>query len=239
MTTPKQVFVSYDQVDTRFAHQLADDLRQAGIIVWIAPDSIRPGESWVEAINRGLQESTHMVIVLTPSAMESEWVKMETNAAIALERKGLLSLIPLDVEPCDPPPLWSSYQMIPFRESYEEGLNQLASSLQLRTKLQEPVRAPAQMDRPSRQKLSMSQMLAKIKPIVSNYGSEGTNIQAESRLVEDLGMDDLDLVEFAMSIEEEFDIDIPDEDLNDMDTKDLKFRTVGDVAAYLIRRLQG
>lgn len=31
--------------------------------------SILPSESWVEAISRGLEESSHMVIVLTPSAV--------------------------------------------------------------------------------------------------------------------------------------------------------------------------
>lgn len=239
MTKSKQVFISYDHADTSFAHQLAEDLRQSGIKVWIAPESIRPGESWVEAINRGLQESTHMVTVLTPSAIESKWVKMETNVAIALERKGLLRVIPLDVEPCDPPPLWTSYQMIPFRSNYEEALNHLATNLGLCATPPEPVRAPEQKDSPTRPALSMSEMLAKIKPIVTNYCSKGSDIRAESRLIEDLGMDGIDLAEFPMTLEEEFDIAIPPEDSYDQETQYLKLRTVGAWAEYLIQRLRG
>ena len=118
MAQAKQVFISYDSADTDFAHKLAEDLRRIGVEVWIAPDCIRPGEGWVDAINRGLEGSSHMVIVLTPRAIASEWVTHETNTAIALERKGKLQVIPLDVEQCDPPPLWTAYQMIPFRYSY-------------------------------------------------------------------------------------------------------------------------
>jgi sulfatase modifying factor 1 len=75
MTKTEQVFISYATEDTQFAHRLADDLQRLGIQVWIAPDSIKPGESWVDAIERGLEESSHMVIVLTPAALESEWVR--------------------------------------------------------------------------------------------------------------------------------------------------------------------
>jgi hypothetical protein len=43
-TSVKQVFISHDTEDKQFAHRLADDLKRLGAEVWIAPDSIRPGE---------------------------------------------------------------------------------------------------------------------------------------------------------------------------------------------------
>lgn len=42
-----QVFISHATADAQFAHRLADDLRRLGMKVWIAPESIRPGEGWV------------------------------------------------------------------------------------------------------------------------------------------------------------------------------------------------
>ena len=129
MTKTEQVFISYATEDTQFAHHLADDLQRLGIQVWIAPDSIKPGESWVDAIERGLEESSHMVVVLTPAALESEWVRKETDVAIARERKGHIQVIPLDVEPCEPPLLLSSYHMVSFRRDYDAGLSQLANIL--------------------------------------------------------------------------------------------------------------
>ena len=134
------VFISHANQDAQFAHRLADDLRRLGVQVWIAPESIRPGEGWVRAIERGLAESSHVLVVLTPAALESKWVEKETDVAIARERKGRIEVIPLDVEPCQVPLLLSSYQMVSFRRDYEAGLSQLADILGVRVPPPEPVR---------------------------------------------------------------------------------------------------
>lgn len=131
MPKVKQVFISHATKDAEFAHRLADDLQRRGVQVWIAPDSIQPGESWVSAIERGLQESSHMVVVLTPAALDSQWVKKETEIAITLERKRNIQIIPLDIEQCAVPLLLSSYQMISFSD-YNAGFKQLTKTLNLR-----------------------------------------------------------------------------------------------------------
>ena len=51
-------------------------------------------------------------------------------------------------------------------------------------------------------------------------------ITPEARFIEDLGADSLDIVELVMALEEEFDINIPDEDAD-------KLKTVGDAMNYL------
>jgi len=51
-------------------------------------------------------------------------------------------------------------------------------------------------------------------------------IKAETKIVEDLGYDSLDTVEMLMTLEEEFNVRIPDEEA-------IKLKTVGDVANYL------
>ncbi len=124
-----QVFVSHTKSDAELAHRLAADLANAGLGIWIAPDSILPGEGWVDAINRGLEESSDLVVLLTPSAVESMWVRQEVSAAIALERKGRIRLIPLEVEHCDVPPLWEAYQKVSLTPDYESGASQLRAVL--------------------------------------------------------------------------------------------------------------
>ncbi len=52
------------------------------------------------------------------------------------------------------------------------------------------------------------------------------DITLDTNLVEDLGADSLDLVDFAMSLEDYFDKEIPDEDLEHI-------KTIGDVVAYI------
>jgi formylglycine-generating enzyme required for sulfatase activity len=137
------VFISHaTKEDGQFARRLANDLKRSGVQVWIAPESIRPGEGWVRAIERGLKESSHMVVVLTPAALDSDWVEMETDVAIAQERKGRITIIPLDVEPCEEPLFLSRYQMVSFRHDYDAGLRKLAERLGVRITPPEPVRPP-------------------------------------------------------------------------------------------------
>ncbi len=125
-----QVFISHAHEDEIFARRLATDLQAEGWTVWLAPDSIQPGETWVEAINRGLEESGYYLLVQTPAAAASPWVVTETNVAIGLEHQRQMRFIPLDVAPSRPPPLWTAYQNVPFRNNYLRGLEHLLARLQ-------------------------------------------------------------------------------------------------------------
>jgi formylglycine-generating enzyme len=126
---PRQVFISHAHEDADFAHRLAADLGARGWHVWIAPGSILPGEMWVEAIDRGLEESGVFVLVLTPFAISSDWVKTETSVAIGLAHKGKMRFIPAEVVSCEAPPLWGAYQCIPFAGRYESGLIDLLAAM--------------------------------------------------------------------------------------------------------------
>lgn len=126
---PRRVFISHAHEDAVFAHRLAADLERAGHPVWIAPESIRPGEQWLPAIARGLQESGVCVVVLTPHGVGSSWVEYETNLAISRERRGQMDLLLLDVADCDAPFGWTGYQFLPFRGDYAAGLAALRARL--------------------------------------------------------------------------------------------------------------
>lgn len=64
-----------------------------------------------------------------------------------------------------------------------------------------------------------AEMLEKMKDIVSDQLCiNPKDIKTTSSLIEDLGCDSLDLVELAMSLEEEFDVEVPDERLEQIRT---------------------
>ncbi len=68
---------------------------------------------------------------------------------------------------------------------------------------------------------------AKVKEIIINeLGVDPEKVTPEASFVDDLGADSLDTVELVMAFEEEFTIDIPDEDAEQM-------RTVGEAIAYI------
>jgi formylglycine-generating enzyme required for sulfatase activity len=122
---PRQIFISHAHQDAEFARRLAADLKSQGWPIWIAPDSILPGEKWVEAIERGLEESGIFVLVITPAAVASHWVRDETSLAIELKNEGKLQLITLLLEVAKTPRFWNLYQHIRFRSDYDSGLAQL------------------------------------------------------------------------------------------------------------------
>ena len=62
-------------------------------------------------------------------------------------------------------------------------------------------------------------MLERIKEIVADaLGTEVSTLTAETSFKEDLGADSLDLFEMVMTLEEEFDVEIPSEDLEEIKT---------------------
>ena len=69
------------------------------------------------------------------------------------------------------------------------------------------------------------------KALADQLGVEESKITADSKIVEDLGADSLDLVELVMAFEEEFGSDIPDEDAE-------KLTTVGDAIKYIESKSQ-
>ncbi len=71
----------------------------------------------------------------------------------------------------------------------------------------------------------------KVKKIISEQLEVDQSIISESSTITgDLGADSLDLVDLAMSIEDEFDIELSDEALD-------KIKTVGDLAAYIEEKI--
>ena len=67
----------------------------------------------------------------------------------------------------------------------------------------------------------------KVKEIVvEQLGVEEDEVTMESSFIDDLGADSLDIVELIMALEEEFEIEVPDEEAE-------KITTVGDVVEYI------
>ncbi|KAA3664015.1 MAG: TIR domain-containing protein [Chloroflexi bacterium] len=144
---PRQIFVSHATVDVDLAHQVAHDLGEHGYEIFITPDSIRPGEKWGPAIERGLDESGIFLVLLTPHAVKSNWVKDETYAAIEMANTGEVKVFLLDVEQCRVPRLWSRRQFLPFRgENYKQNLENLLQALDGDTLARPPVSTPPIQD---------------------------------------------------------------------------------------------
>ena len=75
--------------------------------------------------------------------------------------------------------------------------------------------------------MSSEEIFEKVKSIiVEQLGVTETSVTMEASFIDDLGADSLDIVELVMALEEEYDVEIPSDDLAELNT-------VGDVINYL------
>lgn len=73
----------------------------------------------------------------------------------------------------------------------------------------------------------MDAIFEKIKNVIAEQmGIEADSITMETTFIDDLGADSLDIVELIMALEEEFDLEIPEEEAE-------KISSVGDVVEYI------
>lgn len=74
-------------------------------------------------------------------------------------------------------------------------------------------------------------VLEKVKAILSEqFDVEEDSITADTSIADDLGADSLDVVDLLMSIEDEFEIEVPDEEIDNI-------KTVGELVKYIERNV--
>lgn len=125
-----KVFISHSSKDREFVVRLVNDLKKNGVAVWYDKHEIRIGDDIVDKIEEGLQGVDYFCIVLSPSSIESRWVKEELNSAkdTSITAAGTF-VLPLLLSDCAIPPLLKAKRFADFRNSYDVGLAELLSVL--------------------------------------------------------------------------------------------------------------
>jgi hypothetical protein len=118
-----QVFLSHSTEDAVIARQVADALRTAGVGVWIAPDSIRPGEAYNEAIVAGVRTSDALAVLVSRAANASKHVAREVGLADGAGKR----IVPIRIEPVEPSDGLAYYLNLPqWVEWHSHGPSALA-----------------------------------------------------------------------------------------------------------------
>jgi uracil-DNA glycosylase len=158
-----QLFISYATEDVSFARRIANSMQSANVEVWIAPDSIHPGEDFVDAIQRGLENTTHLLVVMSPDAVESSWVKLEMNTAIRLERSGQLSIMPISYRACEPPVLWGAYDWVEYEGEYDKLVKNLLRWMEIGESRNWVRPAPVELEELARQQAVLAEIASEVR----------------------------------------------------------------------------
>ncbi len=122
----QQVFISYSRKDIKVARQLAGDLESAGFEVWWDISDLKGGDDWVRVIPKAIAASQFFVVLLSPDAIESEWVSKEYTYALVNRMK----IVPAMIRPCSVPFALNTLNYINFTtDDYETGFNNLLKAL--------------------------------------------------------------------------------------------------------------
>src|SRR5215207_1159449 len=80
----KEIFISYSRRDQEFVTRLASDLDAQVAGVWFDQSTIQLGQNWHDEIMEGIRACKAFILVLSPDALESRYVREELNKALEL-----------------------------------------------------------------------------------------------------------------------------------------------------------
>jgi hypothetical protein len=94
------LFISYAREDRRVVDWIAARLETSGYTVWIDRTGILGGAAWQRVIPREIRRAEAVLLVLSPHAVKSEWVRREFSYAL----RNRVRVIPIIVRPAEPAP---------------------------------------------------------------------------------------------------------------------------------------
>jgi RNA-directed DNA polymerase len=124
-----QIFISYSRQDEEFVRKLGRTLQEVGANIWLDTSSIRVGDDWDNAVQKGLEESEVMLLIATPTSMKSQNV---TDEWAFFKDKGKLIVVVM-LKHCELHFRLKRIQWIDFDvENYDESLARLYWELKSR-----------------------------------------------------------------------------------------------------------
>ncbi len=122
----KYAFVSYSREDEDRVRILAKELENKGFDVWLDVLDIKPGEEWGKALEIAIKNAGAFLVVLTPSAANSPFVRNE----ITMAQDERLPVIPVKMDACDIPLQIRALQYIQYDKHNESAtIDQISESL--------------------------------------------------------------------------------------------------------------
>lgn len=101
------LFLSYCHTDVGYARRLVRHFAESGLNVWY-DDDLGPGETFSRVIQENIQQCSALIVLLTPSALESTWVMRELCFGDSLGKR----IVPLLRAPCTVPLVIQGLQVL-------------------------------------------------------------------------------------------------------------------------------
>ncbi len=155
------VFLSYSADDRATAASLVDALKANGARVWWDQE-LQLGEQWATEIKRALKEADVVLVLVTPSSVESHWVTYEWSSALARTTTVIPVVSGGSFELLQGP--LASLQAVEYRQGEPESLQALMRQLRdLKSSRQARSAPAAEVDVEKVVKLTVTELLARMR----------------------------------------------------------------------------
>ncbi len=133
---PYDAFLSYSHADAAQAQSLVRELQARDLAVWIDHERIEPGDLFVQVLEKGMQASRNVLLLVSARSQASNWVAEEYANALNLinGRPGdtpARRLVPVLIDAAEPSGFLASRQCVDLRDPAQRGANldRLAAAL--------------------------------------------------------------------------------------------------------------
>jgi hypothetical protein len=129
----KSLFLAHSSADKDFVRTLAERLRALGIRTWVDEAEIRVGDSLFDRIESGIREMDYVGVILSPSSVQSSWVREELKMAMIQQiQENDVVVLPIFLRDADIPGFLREKRYADFRDpkKFEAALTDLLERLQ-------------------------------------------------------------------------------------------------------------
>jgi hypothetical protein len=137
-----KVFISHSSADSWIARRIAEDLAALDVKTFLDAKDIETGESIDESIRNHLEESDEILILVSPIALTSQWVFMESGGAHVLKKRMIPILLNVAAEDLPLPIARYLGRDINEIEKYYEELKKRATQATQPERPQELLQSP-------------------------------------------------------------------------------------------------
>lgn len=130
-----KIFMSYSRRELGFVDDLVSKLEEKKYDVWLDYRVLIPGSAWKEQIDKGLNESDTVLLVVSKASVASKYVALEWRHFLDTKKRMILLIF----EAVDIPTELEKYEWVDFRGSYKAGLDELFSQLEKPIQEEHPV----------------------------------------------------------------------------------------------------
>ena len=139
--TPLSLFISYSRTDSTFVDRLEADLKARSFQPWVDRRNLisAAGLDWSSELQKAIEDCQIMLVVLSPKAMESKYVRREYHYADSLGK----TIIPLNWLTAKVPMDLNDIQWVSFQGDYDQGLADLLDALSRQALIAQPQPKPS------------------------------------------------------------------------------------------------